>query len=682
MKSIKSKIIVFAVLFTIGLVVTYSNHFNNGFHFDDSHTIQTNPYITSLHNIPLFFKEIKTFSSMPSHWGFRPMVTTTLAIDYWLGGGLKPFYFHLSTFIWYIVLCILMYVMCKKILDRSIKHKWTGYFALFATALYAIHTANAETINYIISRSDVLSTLCIVASVVIYISYPKLRKWGIYIIPAIICVGFKETVIVLPLILFFYILFFEKKLSIPDVFRRENFKNFYKSIFLAIPILIAVIIFELYSISKVPVSGLSNISNPFIPYVLTQSYVWVHYFLSFILPVNLSADTDWTVIGNYFDDRIIIGVLFVVLLIFTVVKTSVKPEHRPISFGLIWFALALLPTSLIPLTEILNDHRIFFPFVGLAFSIVYALGLLAVKFEKQILKVKKYQALITILICIIFISYAYGTYQRNKVWKNDESLWKDVSIKSPNNGRGLMNYGLTQMAKGNYGKADTLFEEALKYTPYYTYLHINLGILKNAMGKTFDAENYFLNAIQYGSDYNEPYYYYANFLKAHDRVSEARTMSEKSLKINPDYMPALYQVMDIYQELTLWDKLDSVAKHALSISPKDTLALRYLNASKTKSSKTDEQLLYAQQHPTAENYLNLSLAYYQKGLYEKCITACEEALKLNPKYADAYNNMCSAYNALGKYEEGIKACEKALAIKPDYPLAKNNLNWAKSQLKK
>ena len=50
-------------------------------------------------------------------------------------------------------------------------------------------------------------------------------------------------------------------------------------------------------------------------------------------------------------------------------------------------------------------------------------------------------------------AYAAGTYQRNRIWRNEESLFYDVTIKSPANGRGLMNYGLTQMEKGETQKA-------------------------------------------------------------------------------------------------------------------------------------------------------------------------------------------------------------------------------------
>ncbi len=85
------------------------------------------------------------------------------------------------------------------------------------------------------------------------------------------------------------------------------------------------------------------------------------------------------------------------------------------------------------------------------------------------------------------------------------------------------------------------------------------------------------------------------------------------------------------------------------------------------------------ENPTAENYQNLSLAYYQNRSFQKCIRAAGEAIKLRPDYAEAYNNICSAYNELQQWDTGIKYCEKALEIRPDFELAENNLRWALSK---
>src|SRR5438067_1026951 len=84
----RSKRLVLFLILALAVAITYSNHFNNGFHLDDSHAVVNNVYIQGLKNIPLFFKDANTFSSLPSNQSYRPIVTTTLAIDYWLGKGL------------------------------------------------------------------------------------------------------------------------------------------------------------------------------------------------------------------------------------------------------------------------------------------------------------------------------------------------------------------------------------------------------------------------------------------------------------------------------------------------------------------------------------------------------------------------------------------------------------------
>jgi tetratricopeptide (TPR) repeat protein len=81
---------------------------------------------------------------------------------------------------------------------------------------------------------------------------------------------------------------------------------------------------------------------------------------------------------------------------------------------------------------------------------------------------------------------------------------------------------------------------------------------------------------------------------------------------------------------------------------------------------------------TPENYLTLSLRYYEARQFEKSIDASRMALKLKPDFAPAYNNICAAYNDLKMWDKGIEACQQALTIDPGFQLAKNNLTWALS----
>ena len=95
-----------------------------------------------------------------------------------------------------------------------------------------------------------------------------------------------------------------------------------------------------------------------------------------------------------------------------------------------------------------------------------------------------------------------------------------------------MNYGLSQMAKGNYPVAQEYFEKALVLTPYYSTLHVNLAILKGAMNQPVEAERYFKNALQYGPNEPESYFFYARWLKSQRRTAEAISLLQQALHLS------------------------------------------------------------------------------------------------------------------------------------------------------
>src|SRR5437588_5249431 len=138
------------VLLVVAITAAYANHFHNSFHFDDAHTIENNASIHQLQNIPLFFRDATTFSALPSNQSYRPLVSTLLAIDYRLAHGLEPFWFHLSIFALFIALTLLLASVIDHLLERDAASSSNRWIALAAAAWYALHPANADTINYII----------------------------------------------------------------------------------------------------------------------------------------------------------------------------------------------------------------------------------------------------------------------------------------------------------------------------------------------------------------------------------------------------------------------------------------------------------------------------------------------------------------------------------------------------
>ncbi len=698
-------------LLIIMLAVTYvyRNHFDNEFHFDDNHTIQNNVFIQDLKNTKKIFTDATTFSNLPQNQQYRPMVTYTTALDYWMSWNFNPrytkksefdaewkmkpdksFWFHVTNFVWFLLQLVLLYFVFVSIFNKAILHKWNHYLALFAVGWYGLHTAHAETVNYISARSDSLSTFFVVAAFYLFLNFKNSRKYFLYLIPVIIGCLFKPTAIMFAPMLFVYLFLFElmplfdKKKNI-DKTKQNRTKNKFqlqdklivKNILVHIFISFVVVILMYIIITvKTPDTFTPGIIKLW-QYMATQPFVMLHYVKTFFLPTLLSADTDWKVIESLSDIRFFIGSAFVILMLFIAYKTALKPSLRPVSFGILWFFLALFPTTVVPLSEVMNDHRMFYPFVGLMISVVWAIANLLFKFEKQIQNKIIPKILIFFIALFVLTANAYGTYNRCEVWNNDESLWYDVTVKSPKNGRGLMNYGLTQMRVGNYDDAIDYFERAKKFSPYYSYLYINIGILKNAIGKYEEAEQNFKLAVQYGSNYYGSYYYYAQFLSGQGRNKEAIPLLKQSIKLSYGWMDSRYLLMNVYSFEYKWDELRKLAEETLTIVPNDPTALYYLNNSVNRKTKLEEALDNVTKEPNAVNYLTLGLRYYQEYDFDKCIESSLKALEFKTDYVEAYNNICSSYNNLGEWDKAIEAGEKALSINPDFKLAKGNLDIAK-----
>lgn len=646
---------VVAALAFVAVLAVYSNHFHNSFHFDDTHTITENPFVHDLHNLPRFFTDPHTFSILPEHGSYRPIVTASLALDYWISKGANPFWFHVSTFFWYLVQLALTYFLFASVMDKASPDPNNRWFALFAVTLYALHPVSAETVNYIIQRAEIYCSVGVLAGLVIYIRYPGLRRTGLYLLPVVLGILCKAPAAVFAGLLLAYILCFEENLRVLPSVRRS---------IPAFAVCGAAGAFVMYMEAGTFAPGGSN---PVL-YRLTQPAVTWHYFRSFFWPSDLTADSDFRWAQGWSDPRVALGIVFIAALCLAACLAARTLHTRPIAFGIAWFVLALLPVAWVPLAEVENDHRMFFPFIGLTLAAVWTMRLFAGRDVRSL----AVAAVVVLAVC------AYGTRQRNQVWSTEETLWRDVTEKSPLNGRGHMNYGLTQMAKGDFNTALASFQKALPLTPNYSLLHINIGIADGALGRDSDAAQQFAQALALAPNDSQSYYYYARWLSERGRDSQAAVLLQTGIQKNPSDMQCRRLLLNLYAKEGIRDPFDALLADSLRIAPGDPDLLRLRKAGANSPAPIQAA---AQQPPqTPEAFLDLSLSYYQARRYEDCIRAAQQALQLKPGYAEAYNNIAAAWNALGRYQEGIRAAQEAVRLRPDFKLARNNLAWAQSQL--
>ena len=568
-EALDKKFRIYVYLLLAAVVAAYANHFNNGYHFDDFHTIVNNIYIKSLRNIPRFFTDATTFSSLPTNQSYRPLVSATLAVDYFLGGGYR-FFFHVSTFLLFLVQGVVMYWLFAAIFNRIECRPANRYVALAAVAWYLLHPANAETINYIIARSDSLSTFLILLAFAAYRRWNHGKRRYLYLLPFILsCLAKPIGAIFAPLLLLYVYLF--EEYGSPTKLR------LWRSLKKTAPTFLVCLLVMTFIKHMDPPTWRAGGSS-LLHYVITQPFVLLHYFTTFFAPLSLSADTDWAPLTSLLDPRFLIGTIFLIGLITIAVLTARRDRWRPVAFGILWFLITLLPTSLIPLAEVMNDHRLFLPYVGLTLGICWTGYLVLNAVSTRFQPGQGVFRIATALFLILLTAYAFGTHERNAVWHTEESLWRDVTIKSPRNGRGLMNYGLALMGKGDYADAERYFLKAMQYVPNYANLYVNMGILKAKTGKASVAEPFFQKAIHLNPGWPDGYYWYANFLKEQKRYNEAAQYAFIALRLVPAHLDTRKLLMAIYLERNQFTELKALAKETLRIAPGDPQVLNFLAA--------------------------------------------------------------------------------------------------------
>ena len=354
---------------------------------------------------------------------------------------------------------------------------------------------------------------------------------------------------------------------------------------------------------------------------------------------------------------------------------------RPVAFGVAWFGLALLPaSSVVPLAEVVNEHRVFFPYVGLSLAVVWGVAVLVERWSMARPGLRDALPRVAVSLGLIVISgNAVGTYERNTVWLSEETLWRDVTEKSPANGRGLMNYGLVHMAKGRYAEAKALFDRALVYTPNYTNLEINLGVVTKALGQPAAAESHFKRALELGPDYPLAHSFYAGWLLERGHTDEAIGHLQRAVQLSPAILDARHQLMGAYARAGRTTELKALAEETLRIAPGDAGTRRYLN---DRGDVVVPAAAEAARADTAGDWLNRSLRLYREGHFQGSIDAARKALDIQAAYAEAYNNIAAAHASLGQWDQAIQAAHEALRLKPDFPLARNNLAWAEGEKQK
>lgn len=530
------------ILLIVAISVTlYSNTLNNGFVYDDEHIIVNNTLIKDISNLPMLFDKGKYFSRSDEA-SYRPVVTFTYFIDYALY-ELKPWGYHLTNILLHAANGLLLYIFLTLFFNRDIPSARLSLLnnpPLLITALFTTHPLLTETVNAVSYREDLLAFLFYTATLTIYLLIRPHRKspnewrtatgllYGASCLLYSIALFSKEMALTLPFIIYCYEWVYMDKSR-----RRSVLSNYYNIGYIVIALAYAYLRFYYF---QNPMAGGFYIPDIW-ERLITIPLLILSYIKLLLFPVSLSAEYVFLHVESVLSALFIIS-CFVIFYLLTIAFRI----NKEIVFGILFFIITSLPIyNIIPIANPLAERYMYLPSVGFFISMASTIYLIPLK-TRIGSNVHRYA--FTFLL-IILTTYSFGVVTRNKVWRDDYSLWSDMARKMPKSSRAHFGLGNVYVTQGNLEDAIKQFQVALQMDPNnlnarvkLVITYYNLGVYYDEQGKFDRAIQQYQSALRLDPSVAEAHYNMGNIYMASGLKDKAKMEFETVLKIRPDYVPA------------------------------------------------------------------------------------------------------------------------------------------------
>ena len=632
---------VFAAILVVG-IAAYSNTFRVPFIFDDHPQIETNQAIRSLSGVlhgPPLTRLIGYFS---------------FAVNYAIS-GLGVTSYHVFNLVVHLLVAVLVFSFVSLTLRAPFiaNAKLHGRAAAliliptFTALLFVAHPIQTEAVTYIFQRLTSLAALFYLLALVTYAKSRLLAEGGprgntirrgfitgslyaVALASTFVAMMTKENAFTLPVaILLWEMMFMDGAIKK----RLLRVAPFFVPV-IAVPILLAVQnapLLEAPGVAPAP----SHLA-----YLFTQFRVIVTYIRLLFVPNWQNLDYDYPLYDHLLDPSVLLSLLLLltlaggsICLFILAKKNKISKLFGLAAFGIFWFFLTIsVESSLISISDLILEHRLYLPSVGFLMAIVTVLAVAAQALRK---KMRAVYLVLGSALSVLVIVFGGAAYARNSTWQDPITFWQDVVSKSPGKARPHVDLGNAYFQAGRID--DALREDlaGLAIDPNQGLAHLNVAEIYMNRKQYDDAIGEFQLALEADSSLAPPHDGLGYIHLIRGETDQAEAEFKAALTLDPNFSSSHRLLGGIYERRGQLDDASKEYQAAIDSDPQmgvNYALLGRVYLTENRASEATPLLVKAIQLDLTneQEFVYLGDAYAAQSQFQNATAAYQAALKLKP----------------------------------------------------
>ena len=210
--------------------------------------------------------------------------------------------------------------------------------------------------------------------------------------------------------------------------------------------------------------------------------------------------------------------------------------------GWVWVLVALAPSSLVPLNELMAEHRVNLAAVG--FFLI--LGAAAIELRDRLTSVsaRRLQAL---ALAALLATLTAMTWRRAEVWSDEVRLWTEATERAPKTWASHFFLGEALRRRDGCAASLASYRNAIPLLPEDAMAHLRIGVCLADAGQTAAARAEFETALALNPKSTQALDYMGRITGNEGRYDLAKDYFERSLAAEPNNVTALLDLARLYE---------------------------------------------------------------------------------------------------------------------------------------